>query len=164
MLPDLNDFLGILVGNAVALLLLEANEGHLTHLTAKVLTGGHLCRKAHGIGMPPTIGIGPDGAPRVDRPEGGGAGVVEEDDDGGVRRADVGLFGDVVDLEVRLIPGRGEAAAAAAAAAVEEGLGMATVVRYEQIWGGLVVPGVLVGVVVGDVTADAESLGIGPLR
>ena len=163
MLPGLNDFIEILAGNAVALLLLDANEGHLTHLTAKVLTGGHLCRKADGIGVPPTIGIGLGSAPRVDRPEGGGAGVVVKDDDGGVRRADVGLFGDVVDLEVRLIPGRGEAAAAAAAA-VEEGLGMATVVRYEQIWGGLVVPGVLVGVVVGDVTADAEGLGIGPLR
>ena len=83
-----------------------------------------------------------------------------KDDDGGVRRrADVGLFGDVVDIEVRLIPGRGEDIAA-----VEEGLGMATVVRDEQIWGGLVVPGVLVGVVVGDVTADAKGIGIGPFR
>lgn len=126
------------------------------------LTAGHLGRcKADDIIVPPTIGIGPNGTPRVDRPEGRSACVGLEDDDVSAGRAHVGLLGDVVNLEVRLVPGRGEAAAAAA---VEEGLGTATVVRYEQIWGGLVVPGILVRVVVGDVTADAKGLGIGPLR
>ena len=64
------------------------------------------------------------------------------------------------DLEVRLLPGRGEAAAAA----VEEGLGAAAVVRDEQIRDGLVMPGVLVRAVYGGVTADAEGIGIGPFR
>jgi len=67
----------------------------------------------------------------------------------------------VVDLEVRLAPGRGEATAAAA---VEEGLGTAGVVRDEQIRGGLVVPVVLVGAVLGGVAADAEDVGVGPFR
>ena len=147
---------GAILGNFI-LLLLEADE--LAHLTTKVLAGGQLGREADGVGAPLAAGVGLGGTPGVDRPEAGRASSVLEGDDGGAGHADVRL-GDVVDLEVRLVPGRGEAAAAA----VEEGLGMATVVRYEQIWGGLVVPGVLVEVVVGDVTADAESLGIGPLR
>ena len=159
MFPGLDAFLEILVGNTVALLLLDFNEGYMT---IKVLTDRHLVRKADGIDVPPTIRIGPNGAQRVDRPEGGSAGVVLENDNGSVGRADVGLLGDAADLEVRLLlagSGRGEDIAT-----VEEGLGTATVVRHEQIWGGLVVPGVLVMAVVGDVTADAKSLGMGPLR
>ena len=66
----------------------------------------------------------------------------------------------MVDLEVRLVPGRGEAAAAA----VEEGLGTATVVRDEQMRGGFVVPVVLMRAVLGGVTADAEGHDIGPFR
>ena len=52
MLPGLTDFLGILVDNNVALLLLDADEGQLAKV---VLTDRHLCRKADAIGMPPTI-------------------------------------------------------------------------------------------------------------
>ena len=142
--------LGILV-----LLLLEADE--LVHLTAKVLAGGQLGREADGVGAPLAAGVGLGGTPGVDRPEAGRAGLVLEGDDGGAGHADVGL-GDVVDLEVRLVPGRGEAAAAA----VEEGLGTAGVVRDEQIRGGLVIPVVLVRAVFIGVAADAEGLGIGP--
>ena len=66
----------------------------------------------------------------------------------------------MADLEVRLVPGRSEAAAAA----VEEGLGTAEVVRDEQIRDGLVVPTELVRAVFFSVAADAEGLGIGPFR
>ena len=147
---------GAILGNFI-LLLLEADE--LVHLTTKVLAGGQLGREADGVGAPLAAGVGLGGTPGVDRPEAGRASSVLEGDDGGAGHADVRL-GDVVDLEVRLAPGRGEAAAAA----VEEGLGTAGVVRDEQIRGGLVVPVVLVGAVLGGVAADAEDVGVGPFR
>ena len=161
MLPGMDAFLEILVGNTVALLPLDFNEGHMT---TKALTNRHVVRIADGIDMPPTIRISSDGTPGVDRPEGGSAGVVPENDNGSVGRADVGLLGDAADLEVRLLlagSGRGEDIAT-----VEEGLGMAAVVRDEQIRDGLIVPGVLMRVVhvVGAVIADAKGLGTGPLR
>ena len=138
------------------LLLLEADE--LVHLINKVLAGGQLAH-GDGVGAPLAAGVGLGGTPGIDRPEVGSTGFVLEGDDGGAGHADAGP-GDVVDLEVRLVPGQGEAGAAA----VEEGLGAAAVVRDEQIRGGLDVPAVLVRAVLGGVAADAEGLGIGPFR
>ena len=145
---------GPILGTFV-LLLLEADE--LVHQTTEVLAGGQLDREVDGVGAPLAARDGLGGTPGVDRPEAGRASSVLEGDDGGAGHADVGL-GDVVDLEVRLVPGRGEAAAAA----VEEGLGTAGVVRDEQIRGGLVIPVVLVRAVFVSVTADAEGVGVGP--
>ena len=147
---------GAILGNFI-LLLLEADE--LVHLTTKVLAGGQLGREADGVGAPLAAGVGLGGTPGVNRPDIRRSGVGPEGDDRNVGHANAGL-GDVVDLEVRLAPGRGEAAAAA----VEEGLGTAGVVRDEQIRGGLVVPVVLVGAVLGGVAADAEDVGVGPFR
>ena len=139
-------------------LLLEADE--LVHQTTEVLAGGQLDREVDGVGAPLAARDGLGGTPGVDRPEAGRASSVLEGDDGGAGHAEVGL-GDMVDLEVCLVPGRGEAAAAAA---VKEGLGATGVVRDEQIRGGVVVPVVLVRAVFISATADTEGLGVGPFR
>ena len=69
-------------------------------------------------------------------------------------------LGSILDLEVRLAVGT---SSAQKAVALEEGLGMAAVVRDEQIRHGVVVPGILVRSVLAGVASDADGLGIVPL-